>query len=264
MTYNADATTDTFDDGLTAIAPIANLAMGNYSLDIAYYNNSADVVYIKGYIDFNNDGDFLDAGEKSSNTLSNTVAGSGTLTFSGYAYVPATTLKIRLRLSSRLADVDRPNGPAVDGEVEDYVKIVVGSVGNYVWNDSNGNGINDEGGTGINGVTVELWNATTNTLVSSTATANNASSNAGYYNFVITANGNYYIKFPTTNGAKILTNQTTTADTDNNSDANISTGSSPTFTININGTGIARDNMTIDAGYICAPACIPITITKTN
>jgi hypothetical protein len=140
----------------------------------------------------------------------------------------------------------------------------VGSVGNYVWNDSNGNGINDEGGTGINGVTVELWNATTNTLVSSTATANNASSNAGYYNFVITANGNYYIKFPTTNGAKILTNQTTTADTDNNSDANISTGSSPTFTININGTGIARDNMTIDAGYICAPACIPITITKTN
>ncbi len=141
----------------------------------------------------------------------------------------------------------------------------VGSVGNYVWNDLNSNGINDEAASaGINGITVELWNATTNTLVASTTTANDAGSNPGYYNFVVTASGNYYVKFPTTNGTKILTTATTTAATDNNSDANTTTGQSPTFAIDVNGTGTAKDNPTIDAGYTCPGGCTPITIQKTR
>ncbi len=138
-----------------------------------------------------------------------------------------------------------------------------GSVGNFVWNDDDADGNQDAGELGINGVTVELWNATTNALVSSTTTANNGV-NDGAYNFVITTSGNYYIKFPTIYGSKGLTTQTTTIATDGNSDANTSTGISSTFAIDINGTGTAKDNPTIDAGYTCPGGCIPLTIQKTR
>ena len=76
--------------------------------------------------------------------------------------------------------------------------IQKGTIGNYVWNDLNKNGINDEPvGAGINGVTVQLWNASSNTLIGSTLTSNNGSGNPGFYNFDICQNGNYKILFPT-------------------------------------------------------------------
>ena len=138
-----------------------------------------------------------------------------------------------------------------------------GSVGNYVWHDNNNNGLNDEAASfGINGVTVELWNAgadaaiggtaaNADVLVATTTTANNGG-NPGYYNFLISSSASYFVKFPTTLTGKALTTQTTTAATDNNSDANTSTGNSPVFAINIAGSGTAKDNPTIDAGYICS------------
>ena len=41
----------------------------------------------------------------------------------------------------------------------------------------------------------------------------------------------------------------TTAQTDGNSDANIASGISPAVVINTAGSGMDKDNMTIDAGY---------------
>ncbi len=143
------------------------------------------------------------------------------------------------------------------------VTNLAGSVGNYIWSDLNNNGLNDElANAGINGIVVELWNATTNTLIATTATANNGSGNPGYYNFIICSSGTYKVKFPPTYSSKIIAKQTATAATDNNSDADISTGFSPVFTININGIGTAKDNMTIDAGYICAAGCGTVIYTK--
>ena len=55
-----------------------------------------------------------------------------------------------------------------------------GSIGNYVWNDANRNGTNDEpASAGINGVTVELWKETSvgggvYAFFKTTTTANNA------------------------------------------------------------------------------------------
>jgi PKD repeat protein len=152
---------------------------------------------------------------------------------------------------------------------------VQGTIGNYVWSDLNNNGINDEPtSAGLNGVTVELWNATTNTLVSSTTTANNGG-NPGYYNFVICNDGDYYVKFPVTNGVNGLTIQTPTAGTDNNSDANIATGKSPVFTMTLTGIGVQVNNPTIDAGYVtcnkpsagsdmtaCSSSCITLLGTS--
>ncbi|MBL7786164.1 MAG: hypothetical protein JNM36_09690 [Chitinophagales bacterium] len=141
--------------------------------------------------------------------------------------------------------------------------LAVGSVGNYVWFDANSDGLNNEPTTaGINGVTIELWNADTNTMLESTITANDGSNNPGYYNFIITTSGNYYIHFPTTNNNHVLTAQNPTAAIDDNSDANTITGNSATFAININGTGTDKDNPTIDGGYKCPTGCVPISASK--
>jgi PKD repeat protein len=133
---------------------------------------------------------------------------------------------------------------------------VQGSISSYIWTDTNDDGFNNEASTaGINGITVELWNATTNTFVASTVTANKAG-NAGYCNFNINMDGDYKIKFPTNYLGHNLTTQTTTPATDNNSDANITTGFSPAFTITLSGTGSQVNNATIDAGYLPALTCV--------
>ncbi|MBX7240394.1 MAG: carboxypeptidase regulatory-like domain-containing protein [Bacteroidia bacterium] len=132
-----------------------------------------------------------------------------------------------------------------------------GSVGNYIWNDTNGNGLQDEPvSNGINNLSVELWTTGPDNVIGGgddvmlqdTLTANNGG-NPGYYNFTINTTGNYYIKFPLTSGSAVLTTSTPTAGLDGNSDINRVTGNSPVFTIDVNGTGVAKDNPTIDGGY---------------
>lgn len=163
----------------------------------------------------------------------------------------------------------------IGGGCSDTVQVtrLAGSIGNYAWNDLNSNGLNDEPTTeGINGLSVQLWSAGVDGVIgggddvqvgANTTTANDGSGNPGYYNFVVMFNGNYYVKFPTTNSGKVVTTQTTTAATDNNSDADVN-GNSPVFALNLSGTSTAKDNPTIDVGYKCNPPCAPITIQKTK
>ncbi|MFY9821172.1 MAG: SdrD B-like domain-containing protein [Thermoanaerobaculia bacterium] len=63
-----------------------------------------------------------------------------------------------------------------------------GSVGDRLWNDANGNGVQDAGETGINGVTVELLDAS-NTVVGSVVTSGD-----GNYTFSNLAGGNYSVR----------------------------------------------------------------------
>jgi SdrD B-like domain/Secretion system C-terminal sorting domain len=149
-------------------------------------------------------------------------------------------------------------GTAKDNPTIDAGFRPIATVGNYVWSDTNGNGTNDEpASAGINGLTIELWSAGLDGIVGNaddvfqqtTVTANDASGNPGKYNFDVTQAGDYYIRFPTTNGTDVLTNRTITAATDNNSDADGATGYSPKFTLTPSGTGFAKNNPTIDAGY---------------
>lgn len=156
----------------------------------------------------------------------------------------------------------------------DFGFKAIGSVGNYVWIDLNGNGLQDEGASnGVNGVTVELWSPGTNGvigggddyIVSTTITANNGSGQPGYYNFIVEYSGSYFVKFPINNSAYTLTTQTATAATDGNSDANITTGYTSIFSINVTGTGTAKNNPTLDAGYKCLTGnCLPLGTRKVN
>ncbi|MFZ2451144.1 MAG: SdrD B-like domain-containing protein, partial [Methylovulum miyakonense] len=69
------------------------------------------------------------------------------------------------------------------------------SLGDYVWVDGDNNGLQDDGAaSGLNGVTVELYNGA-GALVGSTVTANDGGGNAGYYLFTGLVPGDYSVKF---------------------------------------------------------------------
>jgi len=143
----------------------------------------------------------------------------------------------------------------------DTVKVTVtpaGSIGNYVWKDQNNDGLqNEPAANGVNGITVELYKKDGTgafNYYATTTTANNVSGNPGYYNFGICEDGVYKIKVPTVNPftQTHLTAQDGTANTDGNSDVNPADGFSPEITIDTHGSGVAKDNNTIDVGYqIC-------------
>jgi large repetitive protein len=148
-------------------------------------------------------------------------------------------------LDPKLGGINKDN-PTVDAGY-----LPLGTIGNYVWNDDNGNGLLDEPTTnGINGVTVYLKDGT-GTIIDSAVTGNNPiTTQPGYYLFDSLKKGDYTVVFPTTNDGNGLTTATTTAATDSNSDANATTGESPSVSLDPKLGGINKDNPTVDAGYL--------------
>lgn len=69
-----------------------------------------------------------------------------------------------------------------------------GSIGGYVWIDSNKNGNVDPGEVGKNGIIAKLYTVD-NTLVDQTMTIGNSNSLPGYYLFNNIDNGDYYVYF---------------------------------------------------------------------
>jgi len=135
---------------------------------------------------------------------------------------------------------------------------VLGSLGNYVWVDSNANGLQDEPiAAGINGLKIYLYKpgpsnvigGNDQVLLDSTFTAKDFTGRPGYYTFTNLNTGNYYVKFPIL-ANKVFTKRDQTTKTDNNSNADRTSGYSELVPINAIGTGMDKDNPTIDAGYI--------------
>jgi protocatechuate 3,4-dioxygenase beta subunit len=81
-----------------------------------------------------------------------------------------------------------------DGDATITVNATTYSLGNRVWVDTNNNGTIDPTEVGRNGVTVELIDGTTNTVVASTVTAG-----GGYYRFDGLAAGNYIVQIAASN-----------------------------------------------------------------
>jgi len=109
---------------------------------------------LNAWIDFNSDGDFTDAGEQ---IASDVAVASGTNTLNNVA-VPAGAIGVmaaRFRITVNSGEGGgAPTGSADNGEVEDYVLSCIGSL---VWNDLDGDGIQDGGAeVGVPGVTVTL------------------------------------------------------------------------------------------------------------
>lgn len=128
------------------------------------------------------------------------------------------------------------------------------TLGDYVWDDSDRDGIQDGGESGINGVTVHLYEdadydsiaepgGDDGSPVDTTTTVNNGG-NDGYYQFSVST-GHYFVEFVSPTGA--FSPQDQGGDDTLDSDVDPATGLSDVFTF------FAADN-SLDAGIV--PACI--------
>jgi len=123
-----------------------------------------------------------------------------------------------------------------------------GSICDFVWKDVNDNGIQDlPSEKGVKGVIVQLLNSDTNAVLATDTTDSN-----GIYGFTGLDSGNYKVKIvlsslPDTCQISSKQDAGTPNDDTNDSDFNPVAGLSPVIVINTLGTGIAKDNPTIDA-----------------
>jgi large repetitive protein len=142
-----------------------------------------------------------------------------------------------------------------------------GTLGDLVWKDTNGNGIQDLGENGVQGVKVRLWkleNGVPLEIIDSTET-----NNLGFYEFTDLLKGDYVVEldintFPSDCQLSAKKDQAPNDEIDNDFDEY---GFSSAINISPENGGLQQVNMTIDAALIsienCPPQnCIPIGIKK--
>ena len=135
-----------------------------------------------------------------------------------------------------------------------------GSIGDYVWKDQNNNGVQDSGEPAVAGVIVQLLNSTTSAVLATDTTNVN-----GLYLFSDLSSGSYQVKIVTTSlpaGCVISSQQNLGGDDTKDSDFNPTTGLSQVVTINATGTGLAKDNPTVDAALVVP--CVESSVTLTG
>ncbi len=137
-----------------------------------------------------------------------------------------------------------------------YIGPCTGSIGDFVWNDLNGNGCQDPGEPGIPGVTVILsQGCPAGTQIASTTT-----DSGGHYEFTDLCAGSYTVHFQTPSGfTHTIPNQGcggTPGDPHNPNDSNCNcTGTADCdvcVDLPINGS-----DQTIDCGYVSPPLPLP-------
>ncbi|MBC3789826.1 putative repeat protein (TIGR01451 family)/gliding motility-associated-like protein [Spirosoma sp. LMG 31447] len=128
-----------------------------------------------------------------------------------------------------------------------------GSLGNYVFVDTNKNGKQDDGATGIDGVTVYLYDETGTRQLGSTVTAG-----GGLYTFDRLTDGQYIVRFMNPPGYQLTVSNASGVTDDLDSDAGLN-GFTGVYTIDTSqpGSSIARNNPTVDAGYFLQSPCPP-------
>jgi hypothetical protein len=174
--------------------------------------------------------------------------------FTYYMITPGTVAPATTAYNSFAYQADRADGLGALAAEPQKVGLTLGacpaaSLGDFVWVDTNHDGIQNDGPTGLNNVRVELWtpgadgiqNTNDDVHLASTLTAASPTSTAGWYRFPGLAPGTYYTKVippPTF----ILTTQGATTDA-LDSDGNISTGATRVVTLAAN-----EDNPNLDFG----------------
>jgi uncharacterized repeat protein (TIGR01451 family) len=122
-----------------------------------------------------------------------------------------------------------------------------GCIGNFVWFDSNGNGLQDAGEPGINGCTITLYTAGNVQVGAPVVSTFNVLGNPGYYSFCGLTAGSYYITV-TPPAGMMLTIQNNSNPV-LNSDVNPNTMQSAVFNFN------CQTNNDIDVGLVEDDGC---------
>lgn len=125
-----------------------------------------------------------------------------------------------------------------------------GSIGDFVWNDPNNNGLQDLGETGVSGVIIELYASDAIGLPIGAALKKDTTDAQGKYLFTDLDAGNYVVKVVTSTlsiGSQLTIKQNIGSDVSIDSDFNLSTGLSDKIVIDPSILG-KKDILTIDGG----------------
>jgi uncharacterized repeat protein (TIGR01451 family) len=186
------------EDGVT-VADLTLTEGAAANVRVRATNTTGTDATLYGFIDFNGDGDFDDAGEATTVTVPNNSSNvEFTLLFGTVpaGSAPSTYARFRLSTDGGLT----ANGAATDGEVEDYpVTISVGtlSLGNRVWEDTDNSGTLNGGEAGIDNVTVDLYRDTNADGVPDGAPIfSTTTTGGGYYLFDNLPPGTYIVGIP--------------------------------------------------------------------
>ena len=179
--------------------------------------------------------------------------GAGTTATDSDADAIGKSGKITIDASKPIGDPARNNTTVDAGLIPKK-----GSIGDFVFTDSNGNNKQDAGEPGLSGTTVELYDATGTTKLQTTTTNAN-----GKYLFTNLESGGYKVKFILPSGKTFVTPNTGTSAEDSDADAGGFSG-----VINIDVTkllgDIGRNNLTIDAGVKTDCNINPGTLSTTT
>ncbi len=137
--------------------------------------------------------------------------------------------------SGVITNANVPNG--IYNKTFDAGFVPLGSIGDYVWNDVNKNGIQDAGEPLLSNKTVILKNSGGTTLATIVSDA------SGKYLFSNLTAGDYQVVFPSVTGMFRASQNMGGANANNNSKAHQTTG------VALVTIGIGENNMIIDAGY---------------
>ena len=242
-TLTSGETDNTWDAGLYQPGSISGQVRNDQNADgnLAAPDPVIAGVTIQLYTDPNGDGDPADGALVTTTTTN----GSGNYTFSNVA--PGTYVVIETNLAGYVSSGDKtapnddripvtlPSGGSSTGN--DFLDYQTATLGDRVWTDTNGNGIQDAGEPGLAGVTVNVRRATDNTVAGATTT--NAS---GLWSVSGLAPGDYYVEFVPPSGYS-FTQPDQGGNDATDSDANTTTGHTATTTL----TSGETDN-TWDAG----------------
>ncbi|MEK3885183.1 SdrD B-like domain-containing protein [Paenibacillus sp. PL2-23] len=158
-----------------------------------------------------------------------------------------------------LIEVTAPTGYKLDATAReivindtDEVTVTInnvndsGRIGNFVWLDRNRDGLQDSGETGINGITVKLYESGNATAVATTTTANHpVDGTPGYYLFSGLEPGDYLVQFEWPSDYELTRNTPGNAALDSNA----LDGDNKTSVITINRANGFED-LTIDLGLV--------------
>jgi len=172
------------------------------------------------------------------------------LSFAPYVFQFSITQGDDRFLTVFYGETPYPEVPVLGGcEVRQGAFVKIGIIlGNWVWLDANGDGIQDPGEEGIGGICVNLYDASGNPIQQTTTDSN------GYYGFNVQSGEDYTIEFVRPNGMEFT--QPNVGNDSHDSDADPSTGK--TKLIHITG-----DDLSWDAGLNVSPNAATPTGTLT-
>ena len=163
-----------------------------------------------------------------------------------------------LRVMTLPITMDYETEPMNDGDEDSNTNLTVdiglihtSSLGSYVWEDIDSDGIQDANETGFNGVIARLYEAgdPDNAIDQVTTSTNPATGQDGYFMFTGVIPGSYFLTFELPNGYIFTTPLAGSDNADSNVDGSNGTGSTGIITI-----GQDEVDVTIAAGIYAASA----------